>query len=59
MSAFHLALLSETALYGLLAYTATITAKDEEEAGRHRFCHHHRLAAALYILLGAFHLLHG
>lgn len=58
MSAFNLALLSETALYGLLAHIAIMAARVERRTGRDHACKHLRQAGVLYALLALCNLLH-
>ncbi len=45
-------------LYVFLAGVATAAAAAERAAGRDRFCHHYRIEALIYALLGVAHLLH-
>lgn len=58
MSIPSLGILMNAILYVVLAYVAVTAATAEKEVGRSRFCYHHRIAAAVYGLLGVIHLLH-
>jgi hypothetical protein len=58
MSALSFSFAIESALYGFLAYVTFTIATVDKQAGHDGLCRHHRMAALVYALLGAVHLVH-